>query len=130
MEHGHHHSHEYPRVCKMVEKHAAVKLEWKVPETIKAAGEFLRGVLVVSAKELPETEMKKVAAKSALLDQQQQCQQQQQQDQRRDTQWKEDKHMKRKFKYDHLIRIEHVEVDLTGVEGMQKTKKECILLFV
>ncbi|KAF9316027.1 hypothetical protein BG003_002385 [Podila horticola] len=91
----------------MVERHPAVKLEWKVPETIKAAGEFLRGVLVVSAKELPETEMKKVAAKSAFLDQQQY--------QRGETQ-KEDRHMKKKLKYDRLIRVEHVEIDLTGIE--------------
>ncbi|KAG0361787.1 hypothetical protein BG005_007326 [Podila minutissima] len=113
-EHGHHHLYQHPRVCKMVEKHSAVKLEWKVPETIKAAGEFLRGVLVVSTKELPETEMKKVAARSASLDRQLQ------QDQRRDMQ-REDKHMKKKLKYDRLIRIEHVEIDLTGVEGCNFT---------
>ncbi|KAG0081332.1 hypothetical protein BGZ93_007408 [Podila epicladia] len=108
-EHGHHHLRQHPRVCKMVEKHSAVKLEWKVPETIKAAGEFLRGVLVVSTKELPDTEMNKVATRSMTLDQHLQ------QDQRGDIQ-REDKHMKKNLKYDRLIRIEHVEIDLTGVE--------------
>ncbi|KAF9338008.1 hypothetical protein BG006_000588 [Podila minutissima] len=128
-EHGHHHLYQHPRLCKMVEKHSAVKLEWKVPETIKAAGEFLRGVLVVSTKELPETEMKKVAARSASLDQQLQ------QDQRRNVQ-REDKHMKKKLKYDRLIRIEHVEIDLTGVEEVKtgggilsraRTDRHCFL---
>lgn len=120
-EHSHqHHQHQYPRVCKMVERHPAVKLEWKVPETIKAAGEFLRGVLVVSAKELPETEMKKVAAKSAFLDQQQY--------QRGETQ-KEDRHMKKKLKYDRLIRVEHVEIDLTGIERKTKHSENCIFLY-
>ncbi|KAF9374840.1 hypothetical protein CPC16_001046 [Podila verticillata] len=125
-EHDHHYAHQYPCVRKMAEKHPAVKLEWKVPETIKAAGEFLRGVLIVSAKVLPETEMKKVAAKAASLYQQQQRQQQQQQDERRDTQWREGKHMKRKLKYDRLIRIEHVEVDLTGVEVLPIEDFKCI----
>ncbi|KAG0238134.1 hypothetical protein BGW42_007125 [Actinomortierella wolfii] len=40
-----------PRVCKILEKHPLVKIEWRVPETIKAAGETLRGVVIVSVKD-------------------------------------------------------------------------------
>ncbi|KAF9974513.1 hypothetical protein BGZ73_002071 [Actinomortierella ambigua] len=41
-----------PRVCKVLEKHPLVKIEWRVPETIKAAGETLRGVVIVSVKDV------------------------------------------------------------------------------
>ncbi|GJJ71985.1 hypothetical protein EMPS_04342 [Entomortierella parvispora] len=55
---------EYPRVCKMLEKHPAVKVDWKVPEPIKAAGETLRGFLIITAKEL-SSELKTAAAEAA-----------------------------------------------------------------
>jgi hypothetical protein len=42
------------RVHKLLAKHPFVKLDWRVPEPIKAGGETLRGVLVISIKELSE----------------------------------------------------------------------------
>jgi len=54
----------YPRVCKMLEKHPAVKVNWKVPEPIKAAGETLRGFLIITAKDL-SSELKTAAAEAA-----------------------------------------------------------------
>ncbi|KAF9111045.1 hypothetical protein BGX27_005480 [Mortierella sp. AM989] len=76
-----------PRVCKMLLKHPAVKLTWRVPEPIKAGGETLRGVLIISAKELSESEMKASISKKS-----------------------------KKKNSDCNLWIEHIEIDLTGVE--------------
>ncbi|KAF9193627.1 hypothetical protein BGZ51_002574 [Haplosporangium sp. Z 767] len=45
-------------------KHPSVKLGWRVPEPIKAGSEILRGVLIISAKELSESEMRAMKTKS------------------------------------------------------------------
>lgn len=42
---------ERPRMSKLLAKHSSVKLDWRVPEPIKAGGETLRGVLIINAKE-------------------------------------------------------------------------------
>ncbi|KAG0049427.1 hypothetical protein BGZ83_005777 [Gryganskiella cystojenkinii] len=52
-----------PRVRRMLEKHPAVKVDWRVPEPIKAAGETLRGVLIISAKD-SASELKCVAVEA------------------------------------------------------------------
>ncbi|KAK3843780.1 MAG: hypothetical protein J3R72DRAFT_101396 [Linnemannia gamsii] len=106
-EHGHDHDHDLyirPRVCKMVVKHPFVKLDWKVPEPIKAGGEVLRGVLIITAKEWQDSEVK-AAAKSK-------------------SQGKKGgggagggkKGKKMKLKQDRYVWIDHIEVDLTGLE--------------
>jgi hypothetical protein len=93
-----------PRVCKMVVKHPSVKLDWKVPEPIKAGGEVLRGVLIITAKELLEAEVK-AAVKS------------------KNGSGKKGKSesgsagKQKKPKQDRNVWIEHIEIDLTGLEG-------------
>ncbi|KAF9437484.1 hypothetical protein BGZ76_000564 [Entomortierella beljakovae] len=76
-----------PRVCKMLLKHPVVKLIWRVPEPIKAGGETLRGVLIISTKEHLESEIKASVSK-----------------------------MSRKKSSNKNVFIEHIEIDLTGVE--------------
>lgn len=85
-----------PRVCKMVMKHPSVKLDWKVPEPIKAGGEVVRGVLIITAKELLESEVKAaVKSKSG----------------------SGGGGKKKKMKQDRAVWVEHIEIDLTGLEG-------------
>ena len=96
----------------MVIKHPYVKLDWKVPEPIKAGSEMLRGVLVISAKELSESEMRHVASQnvrgattgSASRDS-------------GNTIMKNVINVLMHHKRDRMVRIEHIEIDLTGVEG-------------
>ncbi|KAF9142324.1 hypothetical protein BGX30_002906 [Mortierella sp. GBA39] len=91
-----------PRVCKMVMKHSSVKLDWKVPEPIKAGGEVLRGVLIITAKELLESEVK-AAVKSKS---------------RSGGGGKKGKGggKKKKVKQDRAVWVEYIEIDLTGLE--------------
>ncbi|KAF9925673.1 hypothetical protein FBU30_004597 [Linnemannia zychae] len=85
-----------PRVCKLITKHPSVKLNWKVPEPIKAGGEVLRGVLIITAKELLETEVKAaVKSKSKKVGANEK---------------------RKKWKHDRYVWIEHIEIDLTGLE--------------
>lgn len=92
-----------PRVCKMVMKHPSVKLDWKVPEPIKAGGEVLRGVLIITAKELLESEVKAaVKIKSG----------------GGGAGKKGRGGGMKKLKQDRAVWIEHIEIDLTGLEGM------------
>ncbi|KAG0338519.1 hypothetical protein BG004_007194 [Podila humilis] len=110
-----HHS----RVVKMLNRHPAVKLEWKVPETIKAAGEILRGVLIVSVKELSVAEMKKMATKTNKVAQRERGQQQHEDGplhSHHHHQHHGGKRGKDRLKYDRIVRIKHAEIDLTGVE--------------
>ncbi|KAI7816435.1 hypothetical protein BC939DRAFT_482043 [Gamsiella multidivaricata] len=89
-------SSERPRVCKMLVKHPAVKLDWRLPEPVKAGGEMLRGVLVISARELTESELKtkKTLSKN-----------------------KKRKEAQKQSLYDNrIVHVEHIEVDLIGVE--------------
>ncbi|KAG0279056.1 hypothetical protein BGZ95_002412 [Linnemannia exigua] len=76
----------------MVVKHPFVKLDWKVPEPIKAGGEMLRGVLIITAKEWQDSEAK-AAIKGG-----------------------EKKGKKMKLKQDRYVWVDHIEVDLTGLE--------------
>ncbi|KAG0367312.1 hypothetical protein BGZ54_004069 [Gamsiella multidivaricata] len=90
-------SSERPRVCKMLVKHPAVKLDWRLPEPVKAGGEMLRGVLVISARELTESELKtkKTLSKN-----------------------KKRKEAQKQSLYDNrIVHVEHIEVDLIGVEA-------------
>ncbi|KAG9064457.1 hypothetical protein KI688_003647 [Linnemannia hyalina] len=102
-----------PRVCKMVMKHSSVKLDWKVPEPIKAGGEVLRGVLVITAKELLENEVK-AAVKSKS---------------RSGGGGKKGKGggKKKKVKQDRAVWVEHIEIDLTGLEVLPIEELKCIL---
>ncbi|KAF9155852.1 hypothetical protein BG015_008323 [Linnemannia schmuckeri] len=87
-----------PRVCKMLVKHPSVKLDWKVPEPIKAGGEVLRGVLIITAKELLEAEVK-AAVKS-----------------KNSKKGEGGEGEKKKMRQDRFVWIEHIEIDLTGLE--------------
>ncbi|KAF8932843.1 hypothetical protein BGZ58_006756 [Dissophora ornata] len=86
----------------MLIKHHAVKLDWKVPEPIKAGGETLRGVLVISAKELSEIVVGKIKKN---MGKGKHGEDNGQSDTRR-----------QKKKHDRTVRITHIEIDLTGVE--------------
>ncbi|KAF9344975.1 hypothetical protein BGX26_003683 [Mortierella sp. AD094] len=77
----------------MLLKHPAVELTWRVPEPIKAGGETLRGVLIISAKELSESELKASVSKKS----------------------------KKKMSDDRNLWIEHIEIDLTGEEGSHQS---------
>jgi hypothetical protein len=74
-----------------------VKLEWRVPEPIKAGGEVLRGVLVICTKELSESEAKAAVTKSKNKSKRHE----------QDT-------------YNRNVRIEHIQLDLTGIEGKSR----------
>ncbi|KAK3804924.1 MAG: hypothetical protein J3Q66DRAFT_446150 [Benniella sp.] len=82
------------RVRKLLAKHPSVKLDWRVPEPIKAGGETLRGVLVISSKELSESELKTAAIK----DKKYKCKRGEQ------------------TTNGCIVWIEHIRIDLTGVE--------------
>ncbi|KAF8948447.1 hypothetical protein BGZ47_004836 [Haplosporangium gracile] len=85
-----------PRVCKMIAKHPSVKLDWKVPEPIKAGGEVLRGVLIITAKELLEAEVKAAVKNKS------------------SKEGKGDGGKKRQVNQDRSVWIEYIEIDLTG----------------
>lgn|SRR5690242_6633663 len=88
----------------MVMKHSSVKLDWKVPEPIKAGGEVLRGVLIITAKELLESEVKAaVKSKSGSGG--------------GGKNGKGGGGKKKKVKQDRAVWVEHIEIDLTGLEG-------------
>ncbi|KAF9574615.1 hypothetical protein EC968_006030 [Mortierella alpina] len=103
--------HARPRVCKMVNKHPYVKLDWKVPEPIKAGSEMLRGVLVISAKELSESEMRSVALQNI-----QGATPGPGSRESGNTIMKNVIHVLMHHRRDRMVRIEHIEIDLTGVE--------------
>ncbi|KAG0212076.1 hypothetical protein BGX28_006837 [Mortierella sp. GBA30] len=95
----------------MVLKHPAVKLDWKVPEPIKAGSETLRGVLVISARELRESGMKAVAGSArgvALGSANAESNR---------TIMKNAVNSLKFLKRDPTVRIEHIEIDLIGVEA-------------
>ncbi|KAF9940544.1 hypothetical protein BGZ67_007354 [Mortierella alpina] len=95
----------------MVTKHPHVKLDWKVPEPIKAGSEVLRGVLVISAKELSESEMRKVASQNIQAATTGPASRES-----GSTIMKNVINVLMHHKRDRMVRIEHIEIDLTGVE--------------
>ncbi|KAF9959064.1 hypothetical protein BGZ70_008985 [Mortierella alpina] len=97
----------------MVNKHPHVKLDWKVPEPIKAGSEVLRGVLVISAKELSESEMRNVASQTT-----QGATAGFASRESGNTIMKNVINVLMHHKRDRMVRIEHIEIDLTGVEGL------------
>ncbi|KAF9578293.1 hypothetical protein BGW38_005992, partial [Lunasporangiospora selenospora] len=107
-----------PRVCKMLEKHSAVRVDWRIPEPIKAGGEMLRGFLIITAKDTQDSEIKvnAVAKKHG-----------------NDSKSRSKKDQKRR---DKLVWVEHIEVDLTGIEEVTtgagllsrtRTSRHCFL---
>ncbi|CAO3574115.1 unnamed protein product [Mortierella alpina] len=120
-----------PRVCRMVNKHPHVRLDWKVPEPIKAGSEMLRGVLVISAKELSESEMRNVASQTS-----QGVAAGPASRESGNTIMKNVINVLMHHKRDRMVRIEHIEIDLTGVEEVTtgssllsrtKTEQHCFL---
>ncbi|KAI1303383.1 hypothetical protein EDD11_005411 [Mortierella claussenii] len=110
---------ERPRICKMLMKHPVAKLDWKVPEPIKAGGEILRGVLVITAKELVESELKAAVAKTR-----ERGDKKNKGKEATSGEWVdgseghgiEKKNLGQKIKHDQTVRVEHIEIELTGVE--------------
>jgi len=100
----------------MVNKHPHVRLDWKVPEPIKAGSEMLRGVLVISAKELSESEMRNVASQTS-----QGAAAGPASRESGNTIMKNVINVLMHHKRDRMVRIEHIEIDLTGVEGKMKS---------
>ncbi|KAG0256488.1 hypothetical protein BG011_004479 [Mortierella polycephala] len=104
----------HPRVCKMLVKHPSIKLDWRVPEPIKAGSETLRGVLIISAKELSESEMRAMRTKSKKSTMKSHA--------ATTEQCKEKDARKTKLRHDRMVRIERIEIDLTGVEEVTTGK--------
>ncbi|KAF9936002.1 hypothetical protein BGZ65_002803, partial [Modicella reniformis] len=91
-----HFEHEERRMCKPLMKHPSVKIDWRVPEPVKAGGEILRGVLV-SGSEL----------RAAII------------------KGKQKKKRGNQDEDDHMVWIEHMEIVLTeGNNGLGGLKPE------
>ncbi|KAF9284120.1 hypothetical protein BGZ68_004902 [Mortierella alpina] len=103
----------------MVNKHPYVKLDWKVPEPIKAGSEMLRGVLVINAKELSESEMRSVASQNVRSANTGSASRES-----GNTMMKNVINVLMHHKRDRMVRIEHIEIDLTGVEGLVDQRHE------
>jgi hypothetical protein len=120
----------------MLEKHPAVKIDWKVPEPIKAAGETLRGVLIVTVKDVSSelktaaseaaagvmnktsphggTKMIKRKEKSRVTPQEQSIDGSLLSPDRAESSYGKRSNNKQDSR---TARVDHIEIDLTGVEG-------------
>jgi len=126
---------ESPRVLKMLEKHPAVKVDWRVPEPIKAAGETLRGVLIISVKDVA-SDLKSAAAagvtgkstagtktnnkiKRSHVAPAEEANGMLSPERAKSANSKRQSKLNKK-----TVTVEHIEINLTGVEGKKKKKKE------